>query len=53
MKLKLALAQGLAEYAVGRYPAEAEAAVYFCCLEALQNAVKHAQAARMVITVSE
>ena len=27
---------------VGRYPAEIEAAVYFCCLEALQNAVKHA-----------
>ncbi|MDR0344399.1 MAG: histidine kinase, partial [Nocardiopsaceae bacterium] len=39
--------------AVGRYPAEVEAAVYFCCLEALQNAVKHAQAARMVITISE
>jgi signal transduction histidine kinase len=27
---------------VGRYPTEAEAAVYFCCLEALQNAAKHA-----------
>jgi signal transduction histidine kinase len=26
----------------GRYPAEVEAAVYFCCLEALQNAGKHA-----------
>ena len=26
----------------GRYPAEVEAAVYFCCLEALQNAAKHA-----------
>jgi signal transduction histidine kinase len=26
----------------GRYPAEIEAAVYFCCLEALQNAIKHA-----------
>ncbi|TDC47987.1 sensor histidine kinase [Jiangella ureilytica] len=25
-----------------RYPPEAEAAVYFCCLEALQNAGKHA-----------
>lgn len=25
-----------------RYPPEIEAAVYFCCLEALQNAVKHA-----------
>jgi signal transduction histidine kinase len=28
----------------GRYPAEIEAAVYFCCLEALQNAAKHAGA---------
>lgn len=27
---------------VGRYPPEVEAAVYFCCLEALQNAGKHA-----------
>jgi signal transduction histidine kinase len=26
----------------GRYPREVEAAVYFCCLEALQNAAKHA-----------
>jgi signal transduction histidine kinase len=30
-----------------------EAAVYFCCLEALQNAVKHAQATTMVISVGE
>jgi signal transduction histidine kinase len=28
---------------VGRYPAEVEAAIYFSCLEALQNAAKHAQ----------
>jgi signal transduction histidine kinase len=28
---------------VGRGPAEIEAAVYFCCLEALQNAAKHAE----------
>ena len=27
---------------VGRYAPEVEAAVYFCCLEALQNAAKHA-----------
>ena len=26
----------------GRYPADVEAAVYFCCLEAMQNACKHA-----------
>ena len=29
---------------VGRLPAEIESAVYFCCLEALQNAAKHAGA---------
>jgi signal transduction histidine kinase len=39
---------------VDRYPPEAEAAVYFCCLEALQNAGKHAgEGARITITVSE
>jgi signal transduction histidine kinase len=27
---------------LGRYPSEIEAAAYFCCLEALQNAMKHA-----------
>jgi signal transduction histidine kinase len=27
---------------LGRYPPEVEGAVYFCCLEALQNAGKHA-----------
>ncbi len=27
---------------IGRYPQDVEAAVYFCCLEALQNAGKHA-----------
>jgi signal transduction histidine kinase len=27
---------------LGRYPAETEATVYFCCLEAIQNACKHA-----------
>jgi len=27
---------------IGRYPEEIEVAVYFCCLEAIQNVVKHA-----------
>ena len=27
---------------IARYPTEVETAVYFCCLEALQNAAKHA-----------
>jgi signal transduction histidine kinase len=26
---------------VGRYPPEIESAVYYCCLEAIQNAIKH------------
>ena len=30
---------------IGRYPQEVEAAVYFCCLEALQNVAKYANAA--------
>ena len=33
---------------VGRYPPETESAIYFCCLEALQNADKHADGARSV-----
>jgi len=38
----------------GRYPRELEAAVYFCCLEALQNAAKHAGAgAKVTITLAE
>ena len=37
----------------GRYPLEVEAAVYFCCLEALQNAVKHAHAGRVAISVRD
>jgi signal transduction histidine kinase len=39
---------------VGRHPAEAEAAVYFCCLEAMQNAAKHAgPAAAVTVTLAE
>jgi signal transduction histidine kinase len=30
---------------VGRYPAEVEAAIYFSCMESLQNAAKHAPGA--------
>jgi signal transduction histidine kinase len=32
---------------IGRYGPEAEATVYFCCVEAIQNAAKHAPAARV------
>jgi len=38
---------------IGRYPADVEAAVYFCCLEALQNASKHAPGASVVISLRE
>jgi signal transduction histidine kinase len=39
---------------VGRYRRELEAAVYFCCLEALQNAAKHAGAdARVFVKLSQ
>ena len=33
---------------VGRYPQELESAVYFCCLEGLQNASKHAKGATRI-----
>ena len=36
-----------------RYPEAVESAVYFCCLEALQNVGKHAGAAHAMIRVSE
>ena len=34
---------------VGRYPQEVEAAVYFCCLEALQNVQKYSAAQNAVV----
>jgi signal transduction histidine kinase len=37
---------------IGRYPRDAEAAVYFCALEALQNVAKYARASRAAITLS-
>ena len=37
----------------GRYSADIEAAVYFCCLEALQNAAKHAPGANVEVRVWE
>jgi len=38
---------------VGRYPTELEAAAYFCCMEALQNASKHAPGAAVRVHVAE
>ncbi len=34
---------------LGRYPEEVEAAVYFCCLEALQNVAKYAGASKATV----
>ncbi|HXN02424.1 MAG TPA: GAF domain-containing sensor histidine kinase, partial [Candidatus Dormibacteraeota bacterium] len=34
---------------IGRYPQQVEAAVYFCCLEALQNAQKYANASKVAV----
>ncbi len=38
---------------LGRYSQQIESAVYFSCLEALQNASKHADARRALITLAE
>ncbi|MFL5799336.1 MAG: histidine kinase [Actinomycetota bacterium] len=38
--------------AIGRFPQEVEAAVYFCVLEALQNVAKYAHATRAWIEIS-
>jgi signal transduction histidine kinase len=37
---------------MSRYPQEVEAAVYFCCLEALQNVAKYADAAHAEVRLS-
>jgi signal transduction histidine kinase len=37
---------------LGRYPPEAEAAVYFCMLEALQNIAKYAAASRAAVRLA-
>jgi signal transduction histidine kinase len=39
---RAAIPTNLSVEGLGRYRPEVEAAVYFCCLEALQNAAKHA-----------
>ncbi len=36
---------------IGRYPREAEAAAYFCILEALQNVAKYARASRATVAL--
>ena len=38
---------------IGRYPRDVEAAVYFTCLEALQNVQKYANASRVTLHLSD
>jgi signal transduction histidine kinase len=38
---------------IGRYPSEVEAAIYFCCLEALQNVAKYASALAASVKLHE
>jgi len=38
---------------IGRYPSEVEGAIYFCCLEALQNVTKYASALAAVVQLNE
>ena len=38
---------------LGRYPPEVEAAVYFSCLEALQNVAKYAEASSATVTIAQ
>jgi signal transduction histidine kinase len=38
---------------IGRHPQDVEAAVYFCCLEALQNIAKYAEATTATIRLSD
>jgi signal transduction histidine kinase len=46
---KSAVPVAVAHDGVGRYPPDAEAAVYFCVLEALQNIGKYAQASQVEV----
>ena len=48
---KAAVRTRVEAHEVGRYAQEAEAAVYFCCLEALQNVAKYAHADGVVISL--
>jgi signal transduction histidine kinase len=38
---------------IGRYPEEMEAAVYFSCLEALQNVTKYAEASKATVRLTQ
>jgi signal transduction histidine kinase len=44
-----ALPVAVQDRGIGRHAPQAEATVYFCCLEALQNAAKHAECASSAV----
>src|SRR5207248_1343486 len=50
---KSAIAVDVVADGVGRYPAEVEAAVYFCVLEALQNVAKYSGGAAAVVRLAD
>jgi signal transduction histidine kinase len=50
---KSTLPVGVSTDGIGRYPQEVEAAVYFSCLEALQNVAKYAQATRVTVELAQ
>jgi signal transduction histidine kinase len=50
---KAAVPTTLETDAVGRYPQEVEAAVYFCALEALNNVAKYADASHATVTLAQ
>jgi signal transduction histidine kinase len=49
--LRTPISASVDPHGIDRYPRDVEHAVYFCCLEAMQNASKHARGAR-AITIS-
>jgi signal transduction histidine kinase len=49
---KSALPVTVEETEVGRFPQDVEAAIYFSCLEALQNVAKYAAASRVTISLA-
>ncbi|MEO8424078.1 MAG: histidine kinase, partial [Actinomycetota bacterium] len=49
---KAALPVSVTPDGVGRYPPEIESALYFCCLEALQNVAKYAHATHADVRLS-
>ena len=50
---KSAVPVSLESDGIERYPQEVEAAVYFCCLEALQNIAKYAEASAAILRLSD